>query len=237
MAAMVAAALLAACASAPEPAPQRYSGLLRQWFEGQSFHADGETAPWAFGMSPAAMRELGAAYPDDYAAAAFGPTIVVEVEGILTRANPDASRYGPIGNYEYYLTINRVINARLLRVACEPASVNVYFAANDAAVGEEAATMIDEALRQSQRHACNISRISVIGHTDTVGSAQRNQTLSEQRADAVRDALTARGMAMELVIAEGAGEGSPLRPTQDNVAEPLNRYVAITIEAPSGEAR
>jgi len=44
-------------------------------------------------------------------------------------------------------------------------------------------------------------------------------------------------MAVELVNAEGAGEGSPLRPTADNVADPLNRTVAITIEAPREETR
>lgn len=238
-AAMIAAALLAACASAPAPAPepQRYSGVLRQWFEGQSFHADGETAPWAFGMTLAAMRELSAAYPEDYAPGAFGPTVVVDVEGVLTRANPDAFRYGPIGNYEYYLTITRVVDARLLRVACERALVHVFFGVNDAAIGETSAAILDEAVRQSRRNACNVSRVSIVGHTDTVGSARDNQALSQRRADAVRDALVARGMPAELVIAEGAGEGALLRPTADNVAEALNRYVTITIEAPRDETR
>jgi hypothetical protein len=40
-----------------------------------------------------------------------------------------------------------------------------------------------------------------------------------------------------LMITEAAGEARPLVHTPDNVAEPLNRHVKITIEAPTGDAR
>jgi len=241
LAAILAATLLAACATAtaPEPVgPQRYSGVLRMWFEGQSFHADGEERPWAYGIRPEAMRELGAAFPPNFAPTSFVTEIVAEVEGDLRPIIRDAaSPVSPGGNYDHYLLITRVLEARLLRPACEPIPVMVYFDVNDVAISETSATIIDQAVHHAQRQACNVSRVSVVGHADTVGAAQANQALSERRASAVRDALVARGIAADLVIAEGAGETRPPRPTLDNIADPINRSVTITIEAPTGETR
>jgi outer membrane protein OmpA-like peptidoglycan-associated protein len=240
--ALIAATVLAACASAPQPAPepqpQRYSGELLQWFEGQSFRADGETAPWAFGMSPEAMRELAQAYPEGYAPGPMPTIIVADVEGVLRPVHPDAHRYGAVGGrYDHYLTITRVHSARLLRSACEPISTMVFFGTNETALNAAALELLDAAVRQTRRGACNVSRVSVVGHTDTVGAAAHNLALSEQRASVVRDALVAGGVPGALVTTEGAGEARPLRHTPDNVPEPLNRHVKITIEAPTGDAR
>ncbi len=236
--AMIAAAVLAACVSAPEPVsgPQRYSGVLLIWFEGQSFRADGQTEPWAFGMSPEAMRELAEAYPEGYAPRGTHTTIVVDVEGELRPVNPDAHRYGCVGGcYDHYLAIMRVHEARLLRGACEPISRQVYFRSNESTLDATAMAIIDDAVREVRRDACNISRVNIIGQSDRVGSTARNLQLSEARAGAVRDALVARGIDAALVITEGAGEERPQRPTADNVAEPINRVVEITFEAPTGE--
>jgi len=227
-AATLAAAALASCATAPA-GPQRYSGEVLIWFEGQSFRADGEDAPWALGFTSDAMRELGAVYPENYAPPGASATrIVVNVEGVLAPANPDAHRYGPIGRYEHYLTITRVIDARLLRTACETRVAIVYFDANAAAINEVSAATIDDAVHQTQRQACNVSRISVVGHAD---GAETDLAISGRRATAVRDALIARGIAVDLIVADGAGEARP------DLEGALNRNVTIIIEAPTSETR
>jgi outer membrane protein OmpA-like peptidoglycan-associated protein len=69
----------------------------------------------------------------------------------------------------------------------------------------------------------------VIGHTDTVGSAAFNDNLSRQRAEVVRNALAARGIAAERIVVVGRGEREPVVPTADNVAEPRNRRVEILV--------
>ena len=69
----------------------------------------------------------------------------------------------------------------------------------------------------------------VIGHTDTVGSAAFNDNLSRQRAEVVRNALVARGIAVERIVVVGRGEREPVVPTADNVAEPRNRRVEIQV--------
>jgi outer membrane protein OmpA-like peptidoglycan-associated protein len=70
-------------------------------------------------------------------------------------------------------------------------------------------------------------RVRLVGHTDRVGSAERNRALSEARARAVADFLVTSGVPDELIEAAGAGEDDPPVFTDDGVPEPLNRSVAI----------
>jgi len=75
------------------------------------------------------------------------------------------------------------------------------------------------------------SLIDVYGFTDTTGSDQLNQRLSERRAQAVADVLAANGVARSRIETRGYGESYDyLRvKTADGVAEPLNRRVEIKI--------
>lgn len=236
--AIITATVLAACASSPalESVPQRYSGVLLIWFEGQSFRADGETESWAFGMSPTAMRELAQAYPEGYAPRGSHTTIIADVEGELRPVDPEARRNGCVGGcYDQYLAITRVHEARLLRSACETITRQVYFASNASALDATSLEIIENAVRQVRRDACNVSRVSVVGHTDTVGVAARNVELSQDRAGVVRDALVTRGIDAALIATEGGGEERLLHQTADNASEPINRFVDIVIEAPAAE--
>lgn len=71
--------------------------------------------------------------------------------------------------------------------------------------------------------------VLVIGHTDTVGSDAFNDALSRQRAEVVRKALMARGIAAENIVVVGRGKREPALPTGDGVAEPRNRRVEILV--------
>lgn len=71
--------------------------------------------------------------------------------------------------------------------------------------------------------------IQVVGHTDRTGSPQANDTLSLQRAQAVRNLLIQRGFEPALVEAIGRGEREPVVPTEANVNEPRNRRAEIII--------
>jgi outer membrane protein OmpA-like peptidoglycan-associated protein len=113
----------------------------------------------------------------------------------------------------------------------------VYFRSNEAALDASAGAIIDEAVREVRPGDCNVSRINVIGHADTVGSTAHNLELSQARAAAVRDALVARGVDATLIATEAAGEERPQYITADHVPEPINRFVEITIEAPTAETR
>jgi outer membrane protein OmpA-like peptidoglycan-associated protein len=71
--------------------------------------------------------------------------------------------------------------------------------------------------------------ISVIGHTDTQGASAANQALALQRANAMAEQLRALGLQDAVMVVESHGERNLLVPTADEVAEPRNRRVEITL--------
>jgi outer membrane protein OmpA-like peptidoglycan-associated protein len=71
--------------------------------------------------------------------------------------------------------------------------------------------------------------VVVIGHTDRVGSLQFNDRLSLQRAERVRVELVKLGIAEARIQIAGRGERELLVPTDDEVAEPRNRRVEISV--------
>jgi outer membrane protein OmpA-like peptidoglycan-associated protein len=68
------------------------------------------------------------------------------------------------------------------------------------------------------------SRIEVAGHTDTKGSQEYNQRLSEQRAQAVANQLIYNGVSAQRVTAVGYGESRPI-----STNDAMNRRVEILI--------
>ena len=71
--------------------------------------------------------------------------------------------------------------------------------------------------------------ISVVGHSDTYGAEQPNIVLSTRRAQAVADAMTAEGIPAANIEITSYGERYPIVPTGDQVKEPKNRRVEVTV--------
>ncbi len=72
----------------------------------------------------------------------------------------------------------------------------------------------------------------VEGHTDSVGSDAYNQTLSERRANAVRDVLVNQyGVGGERVNAVGYGETRPVADNASAEGRAVNRRVEAEVEA------
>lgn len=71
--------------------------------------------------------------------------------------------------------------------------------------------------------------LTVIGHTDRVGSVEANDALSLKRAAAIKTFLEQSGLQASRVDIAGRGEREPLVPTADEVPEPKNRRVEISI--------
>ena len=76
-------------------------------------------------------------------------------------------------------------------------------------------------------------RLDVEGHTDSGGRDGRNQRLSEQRGEAVREFLTQQGMAASSVTSKGFGETQPMVSNGTAQGRQQNRRVELVI---SGEA-
>jgi outer membrane protein OmpA-like peptidoglycan-associated protein len=75
-------------------------------------------------------------------------------------------------------------------------------------------------------------KLAVEGYTDTTGTAAFNQTLSEQRANAVRDYLVQQGLDAGSVTAQGFGPANPVASNDTPQGRQQNRRVEIII---SGE--
>lgn len=71
--------------------------------------------------------------------------------------------------------------------------------------------------------------ISVVGHTDRVGAEDLNFRLSRERADAIKSLLVKKGVESNLIHVDAHGESNPLVATADEVAEPKNRRVDVTV--------
>jgi outer membrane protein OmpA-like peptidoglycan-associated protein len=71
--------------------------------------------------------------------------------------------------------------------------------------------------------------ILIEGHTDSVGSAAANNTLSRRRADAVDMALVGMGMAAQRATAVGYGEDYPVADNLTDTNRALNRRVEVYI--------
>ncbi len=74
------------------------------------------------------------------------------------------------------------------------------------------------------------SRVRIEGHTDAQGSEATNQALSRQRADAVRQALIARGIPAGRVRAIGRGSAVPVADNRSETGRARNRRVEIYLE-------
>jgi outer membrane protein OmpA-like peptidoglycan-associated protein len=73
--------------------------------------------------------------------------------------------------------------------------------------------------------------ITIVGHTDAVGADSYNQTLSERRAVAVRDELTALGIPSQRIRAIGRGEFEPRADNGTEAGRQLNRRVEIMVQS------
>jgi outer membrane protein OmpA-like peptidoglycan-associated protein len=71
--------------------------------------------------------------------------------------------------------------------------------------------------------------IIIEGHTDNTGRDQTNMTLSQQRADAVRDYLIESGIAADRITTVGYGSAKPVAVNETEEGRRLNRRIEITI--------
>jgi outer membrane protein OmpA-like peptidoglycan-associated protein len=75
-------------------------------------------------------------------------------------------------------------------------------------------------------------KVEIEGHTDSVGSDEFNQHLSEKRANSVRDYLVAHGLPTDSIAARGLGKTAPLTTNDTPTGRQQNRRVEMVV---SGE--
>ena len=104
---------------------------------------------------------------------------------------------------------------------------DVLFASGEAELVEGGRSSLEEVVDLLQTEPGK--KIRVEGHTDSSGNSDANLLLSEKRAQAVRDALIALGVASERVTALGMGEDFPIASNDDEEGRARNRRVDVVL--------
>jgi outer membrane protein OmpA-like peptidoglycan-associated protein len=72
-------------------------------------------------------------------------------------------------------------------------------------------------------------KIEIGGHTDSDGSDEHNQTLSQNRSQSVVDFLVQKGVKVDRMVAKGYGEKTPVAPNDTKENKQLNRRTELKI--------
>ncbi len=106
----------------------------------------------------------------------------------------------------------------------------------------DATRALDELIARLQS-IDRVSRVSIVGHTDSIGTDAYNQALSERRAEAARNYLVSRGIPADQIDTRGEGERAPKVANDTPANRQINRRVDIafltieetTVPAPAPE--
>jgi outer membrane protein OmpA-like peptidoglycan-associated protein len=160
-------------------------------------------------------------------------TVVVERDGERVVLNQPyaASRIvsggGPQAQRLAEGEVQREFGSMLAALPGRPKSFLLYFLEGSDEFTPESRVELDKMLAELRERGA--PDVVVIGHTDRVGNVQFNDRLSLQRAERVRGELVKLGIAEARVQIAGRGEREPLVPTDDEIAEPRNRRVEVSV--------
>jgi len=101
----------------------------------------------------------------------------------------------------------------------------IHFEAGKATILPDSESVLGEVAKMLQQNPD--IKVSVEGHTDNVGSATSNQTLSEKRAQAVVAWLTAHGIDASRLSAKGWGSNKPVEDNTTEDGRAKNRRVEL----------
>jgi outer membrane protein OmpA-like peptidoglycan-associated protein len=73
------------------------------------------------------------------------------------------------------------------------------------------------------------ARVQLLGHTDNTGTPEANQTLSQDRANAVKEMLVNQGIAPDRITAIGFGQTRPIAPNDTEQGRAHNRRLELNV--------
>jgi outer membrane protein OmpA-like peptidoglycan-associated protein len=153
--------------------------------------------------------------------------------GALIGAAAGALVGGAIGNYMDRQAAE--MKRRLPEAAIERQGDKLYVALPSGILFDVDKTAVKPDARTSIITAADVLKkypdtyITVEGHTDSTGSADHNQKLSERRASAVRDLLSQNGVPAGRLAVKGYGETDPVADNSTDEGRQANRRVQLEI--------
>ena len=107
-------------------------------------------------------------------------------------------------------------------------SRQIHFQTASAEILPDSTTLVEEIADVIRRNP-TLSSVEIQGHTDNTGTPAGNVTLSQSRAESVRDALVRLGIPADKLTARGFGQTRPLRPNLTVVGRAANRRVEFHV--------
>lgn len=123
--------------------------------------------------------------------------------------------------------IDRDFAAALAAEPERPRRFLLYFRAGSVDLTAASADALPRILAEAG--ARKVPDISIIGHTDTIGTAEDNAELAQRRALLVKGLVINAGIDAALISVTSLGESTPLIATADEVDEPHNRRVEVIV--------
>ncbi|MBK6981984.1 MAG: OmpA family protein [Betaproteobacteria bacterium] len=123
--------------------------------------------------------------------------------------------------------ISRAFRSTLEALPGRPASFTLYFLEGKDELTNASRAEMEKVFAELKRRPA--PDIAVIGHTDTVGNLSFNDKLSLARAERMRELMIELGIPQGRIQAAGRGKRELLVATEDNVSEPRNRRVEISV--------
>ncbi|RUM69889.1 MAG: hypothetical protein DSZ07_03695 [Sulfurovum sp.] len=110
------------------------------------------------------------------------------------------------------------------------ATLKIHFASNSSTIRDSSMIKVEEFADFLLKNRG--SMVTIVGHTDSVGSASLNKSLSYRRANSVVQALIARGISSSRVHAEGKGESMPIASNKTEEGKAKNRRIEAILSYP-----
>ena len=123
--------------------------------------------------------------------------------------------------------VERVFGSALAALPPAPRHFTLQFRFESDALTAESSALIPEILQAVK--ALAVPEVVVVGHTDTMGDPKSNVALGLKRAETVRGILVQAGLPASTVAITSHGEADLVVRTRNNVPEPRNRRVEITV--------
>lgn len=123
--------------------------------------------------------------------------------------------------------VNRVFGSAIAALPQPPRYFTLYFQFESDRLTEQSRALVPQILKTVAERS--MPEVTVVGHTDTMGSPQANIQLGLKRAGMVRNILVEAGLDPALIEVTSHGEADLLMRTADRTAEPHNRRVEISV--------
>ncbi len=128
-----------------------------------------------------------------------------------------------------YKEIVKNIKLKRIEVGSKVVLKNVFFATGKAVLTESSETELQNLLKLL--NDIPSLKLEISGHTDDVGKASSNKTLSEKRANAVVDYLLKNGISKDRLVAKGYGEEQPIANNKTKDGRQQNRRTEFKVIA------